>query len=118
MPAQLSKLHVRFIQTQKSFILRKDDKSNGNTLPLKRLYIKNNSSFYFVNQDDNIQERQALSLLFNASNDYLKSLQCGVAAQIIEKGSDEYEDALLFFHLNESDVKQLILLTAETISDT
>jgi hypothetical protein len=36
----------------------------------------------------------------------------------IEKGSDMYDDALLFFHVDEADVKQLLLLSTERISDT
>lgn len=117
MPAQLSKLHVRFIQTQKSFFLIKSKDSDGDKLPLEQLYIKDNSSFYFVNLGDEIPQH-TFSLLFKESNDYLKNLRCNVAAKVIEKGSDEYEDALLFFHADASDVKQLLLLSVESISDS
>jgi len=117
MSAQLSKLHVRFIQTQKSFFLIKNKDSGGDKLPLEQLYIKYNDSFYFVNLVDEITQ-QAFSLLFKESNDYLINLRCDVTAKVIEKGSDEYEDALLFFHSDASDVKQLLLLSIESISDS
>lgn len=117
MPTQLSKLHVRYIQTQKSFSLIKDEGSSGDKLPLEQLYIKNNGSFYFVNLGNEIGQH-TLTLLFKESNDYLKKLRCVVSANVIEKGSDEYDDALLFFHTNASDVKELLLLSIESISDS
>ncbi|MDA3946280.1 MAG: hypothetical protein PF439_06335 [Helicobacteraceae bacterium] len=118
MQAQLSKLHVRFIQTQKSFSLLKDDNSQGDVLAHEQLYIKNNSSFYFINKGDLIQDEKAITLLFKEPNDYLNTLRCEVSAVTIEKGSDMYDDALLFFHVDEADVKQLLLLSTERISDT
>jgi len=117
MPEQLSKLHVRFIQTQKSFFLIKNKGTNGDKLPLEQLYIKNNGSFYFINLGDEIGQ-QIFTLLFKESNDYLKSLRCDVSANVIEKGSDEFEDALLFFHADASEVRQLLQLSIESISDS
>jgi hypothetical protein len=116
MPAQLSKLHVRFIQTQKHFSLIRSEDESSQKLPLEQLYIKNNGSFYFVNLGDETRQH-AFSLLFKEPNDYLKSLQCDVSANAIEKGSHEYEDALLFFHADASDVKQLLQLSIQSISD-
>lgn len=117
MPAQLSKLHVRFIQTQKSFFLIKSKETNGDKLPLEQLYIKSNGSFYFINLGDEIG-KPAFTLLFKESNDYLKSLRCDVSASVIDKGSDAYEDALLFFHADTSEVRQLLQLSIESISDS
>ncbi|MGB5964044.1 MAG: hypothetical protein WBF77_03285 [Sulfurimonadaceae bacterium] len=117
MPAQLSKLHVRFIQTQKSFFIQRDENSKNEKLPLEHLYIKNNSNFYFANQSSDVQDGSDTTLSFKEANDYLKTLHCSVHAMVIEKGSDEYEEALLFFHEDESAIKQVLLLTIETIDD-
>jgi len=116
MQAQLSKLYVRFIQTQKSFFLIPEEGTKGAKLPLEQLYIKDSSSFYFANLGEQIDEGQTLTLRFNESDDVLNSLECRVSARLIEKGSGEYEDALLFFHLAPSKVKELLCLTLETLS--
>ena len=115
MPAQLSKLHVRFIQTQTSFSLQRGENAKNENLPLENLYIKNSSHFYFVNQGDGIQNGSSLNLSFKKSNDYLKSLRCVISVTIVEKGSDEYEEALLFFQQDESTIKQVLLLAIESI---
>lgn len=117
MASPLSKLHIRFIQTQKNFFLSRESQSKNGKLPLSRLYIKSNSSFYFVNFNGALQDGQQAVLLFTEANDYLASLQCQVSTQIIHPSSDEYEDALLFFHVNPDEVKQLVLFTVETIND-
>ena len=117
MPTQLSKLHVRFIQTQKSFILQRDENAKNEKLPLENLYIKNNTNFYLINQADDIQENSSISLSFKEPNDYLKSLRCEINAKVIEKGSDEYEEALLFFHQDESTIRQVLLLTLQTTEE-
>ena len=117
MPAQLSKLHVRFIQTQNSFILQRGENAKNEKLPLESLYIKNSSNFYFANQADDLQESSSISLSFKESNDYLKSLRCEISVIEIEKGSDEYEEALLFFHQDESTIKQVLLLTIKATED-
>jgi len=117
MPAQLSKLHVRFIQTQKSFFFQREQNSKYAKLPLDHLYIKNNGSFYLANQSDDLESTSSVNLTFKEANDYLTSLHCRVQIEIIEIGSDEYEEALLFFHVDESAIKQVLLLTVEAIDD-
>ncbi|WP_345977868.1 hypothetical protein [Sulfurimonas sp. HSL3-7] len=117
MTAPLSKLHIRFIQTQKNFVLTGENQSKGEKLPLSQLYVKNNSSFYFVNFNDTLQDGGQAELLFKEANDYLKSLQCKVSTEVIAPSSDEYEDGLLFFHVEPAQVKQLVLFTVETLSD-
>lgn len=115
MPSQLSKLHVRFIQTQKSFSLQQNEENQHKKFPLKNLYIKSNNSFYFLNQSDTIQDGSLITLSFNEANDYLTSMHCKVTVKEIEKKSDEYKEALLFFPINEASVHQLLLLTLESV---
>lgn len=115
MAPQLSKLHVRFIQTQKHFVLQRSADSNNETLPLRQLYIKSNSSFYFANFADHIDDGTIVHLSFKESNDYLSSLRCTLKAKCIERESDEYTEALLFFNVDASAVKELLLLTIETV---
>ena len=117
MPAQLSKLHVRFIQTQMSFFLQRGENSKNEKIPLENLYIKNTSEFYLANQADGIQDGLSLNLSFKKSNEYLKSLRCVISVKVVEKGSDEYEEALLFFHQDESTIRQVLLLTIESIKE-
>ncbi len=115
MAQQLSKLHVRFIQMQKHFVLQRSADSNNETLPLQQLYIKSNSSFYLANFADDIDDGTIVQLSFKESNDYLSSLRCTLKTKCIERGSDEYKEALLFFNMDASAVKQLLLLTIETV---
>lgn len=117
MASQLSKLHIRFIQTQRNFFLLREKQGKGEKFPLNQLYIRNSSSFYFVNLSDALQEEQEVSLLFKEANDYLRSLQCTVTVHDIQRSSDEYEEALLFFHVEPNKVKQLLLLTVDALSD-
>lgn len=118
MPPQLSKLHVRFIQTQKSFFLQRSEESKPEKLALENLYIKNNNSFYFANQSDDIGDGTAISLSFKEANDYLSSLHCDVKVHVIDKQSDEYEEALLFFHQDAAAIKQVLLLHIEAIGQS
>ena len=113
--AQLSKLQVRFIQTQKSFFLQNDNDSKNSKLPLDNLYIKDSNSFYFANQSDVLDDKSMLTLLFKEKNDYLSTFTCKTTAHVIENGSDEYEDALLFFHQDPETIKQVLLLTVEDV---
>lgn len=115
MQQQLSKLHVRFIQTQKSFFLTTDENTKGDRHALSRLYIKDSSSFYFVNEGKEIQDGQTRVLLFKESNDFLDTLACKVSARIIDKSAAEHEDALLFFHLDASEAGQILHLSVESI---
>ena len=117
MPAQLSKLHVRFIQTQKEFFIQCRVNSKNQKLPLDNLYIKDSSHFYYANQTDDLQDGSSINLSFKTSNDYLKSLRCEISVKVIERGNDEYEEALLFFHQDESMIKQVLLLSVESIEE-
>jgi len=79
------------------------------------LLLEVSSNFYFANQAGDLQASSSISLSFKESNDYLKSLRCEISVIEIEKGNDEYEEALLFFHQDESTIKQVLLLAIESI---
>lgn len=117
MSAQLSKLHVRFIQSQKNFLLLTKDNTKGETLPVSQIYVKDNSSFYLLNQSNLIPDEQTLRILFKESTSALNTLECTVNIQTIEQGSETYEDALLFFHADTDKVTQLLLLNIQTVKD-
>lgn len=114
---QLSKLQVRFIQTQKSFFLQNDQDSKNKKFPLNDLYIKDSNNFYFANQSDVLNNQSTLTLLFKEKNDYLSTFSCKVIVNVIENESDEYEDALLFFHQDPATVKQVLLLAIEDVEE-
>jgi len=117
MSTQLSKLHVRFIQTQKQFKLQADTGSKKESISLENLYIKNNTSFYFINTASDLTESSNVILTFNEKNDYLTQLTCQCKLNIIEDDSDDYEEGLLFFQQEKSSIKQLVLLTIKTIKE-
>ncbi len=114
MPAELSKLHVRYIQTQKSFYLLRGEKREK--LSLSQLYVKDSTHFYLLIQKDRVKEETA-SILFSEPTDALRSLKCDVNIQEVAPLDEEYEDALLFFHLDTSSLKQLLLLSISAISE-
>lgn len=115
MSAQLSKLHVRFIQSQKNFYLFTQDDPKGERLPISQIYVKDNNNLFFINQNNPIHEGQTLRIVFQESTDALQTLECTVDFQIIEKESEAYEDALLFFHVDPDKVTQLLLLNIQTL---
>lgn len=115
MPAELSKLHVRYIQTQKSFSLFQGEKREK--LPLSQLYVKDNVHFYLIVKNTPLHEAEAVSIRFSEPTDALKSLTCDVSVQELAPSDEAYEDALLFFHLDTSDVRQLLLLSISTLSE-
>lgn len=117
MPAILSKLHVRFIQTQQHFSLKCKASGLNERLPSNQLYIKNNSHFYFANLSGDLQDGSSIELAFTEANDYLTSLQCRCDIKVIAKGSDEYEEALLFFHQDASTINQVLLLYVEATDE-
>lgn len=117
MSAQLSKLHVRFIQSQKNFYLLREKESKGEKLPITQLYVKDNHHLYLVNQSDLIAEDQNISILFKEATDALNTLECTLSVDDIKKGSEDYEDALLFFNVDTDKVKQVLLLTIQTLND-
>ena len=117
MPAQLSKLHVRFIQTQNNFKFQVDKGSQKESISLENLYIKNSSSFYFINTKSELVNSSNAILTFNEKNDYLAQLECQCELTIIEDGSDDYEEGLLFFQQDQNSIKQLVLLTIKSIKE-
>lgn len=117
MSAQLSKLHVRFIQSQKNFFLFVNDDTKGKKLPIAQIYVKNNNSLYFANLDDTIADSQTLRILFKESTDSLNTLECTLDIQTIDNQSEAYEDALLFFNVDTDKVTQLLLLNIQTLKD-
>ena len=117
MSVQLSKLHVRFIQSQKNFFLLTDAAERQEKLPLSQLYVKDNSNFYFINEAQALSEAEKISILFKEETHALKSLQCDVTKQEILQGSEEYEDALLFFNVDTSKIKQVFLLQINSLDE-
>jgi hypothetical protein len=117
MSAQLSKMHIRFIQSQNNFFLFVDDDTKGDKLPISQLYVKDNANFYLVNQNDPISEEQSLRILFKESTDALNTLECTLNLQSVQKQSETYEDALLFFNVDTDKVTQLLLLNIQAIKD-
>lgn len=117
MSMQLSKLHVRFIQSQKNLFLLTDTGNKEVKLPISQLYVKDNSSFYLINEGKVLNEDEKISILFNEETHALKSLQCDVIKQEVPHGSEEYEDALLFFNVDTSKVKQLFLLHINSLDE-
>lgn len=118
MPAQLSKLHVRFIQTQQHFSLRCEASGLKEKLPLGQLYIKDSSHFYFANLSGGLQEGSEVELVFTEANDYLTSLHCSCNVKVIEKEGQEYEEALLFFQQDASTINQVLLLGVEATEES
>ena len=116
MSIELSKLHVRFIQTQKQFSLQSTPDQKAVKLPLGQLYVKDKSHFYLINFEDTIQEDQPVTIFFSEPDVALKSLTCELDAKIVDPTSSNYEDALLFFPNDTKKVKQLVLLTIEKLS--
>ena len=115
MAQQLSKLHVRFIQTQQRFKLQRQTNAKKETISLDKLYIKNSSSFYFINTSSTPLNDKEIFLSFNEANDYLSKLECTCTLSVIEVGSDAYEEGLLFFQQDQHEIEQLILLTLKEI---
>lgn len=115
MPSELTKLHVRYIQTQKSFSLLQGEKRVK--LPLAQLYVKDNGHFYLILRNSPLHQIEVLSILFNEPTDALKSLSCDVGVQELAPSDEAYEDALLFFNLETSEVQQLLLLSILALSE-
>ena len=113
MSTSLSKLHVRFIQTHKTFLL---DHKKSNTFSSSTLYIKDSSNFYLINNEINLYGDEQFTLAFTAPTDYLKSLKCQVEATLLEKNTQEFENALLFFNMAPATVKQILLLSITNIA--
>ena len=108
MSTSLSKLHVRFIQTHQTFLL--EQKGQKQKFSSSSLYIKDNTSFYLINNEVSLSSDEKVILAFTTSNDYLKSLRCKVETTLLNADSLEFETALLFFNMEPKAVKQILLL--------
>ena len=115
MSTSLTKLYVRFIQTQQTFTL--ESKQQKQKYSTSALYIKDNSSFYLVNNEGSLSSGEKMTLNFSEKNDYLKGLKCKVETTLLESGSTEYETALLFFNVEPRTVKQVLLLKIVAIEE-
>ncbi len=98
----LSKMHVRFIQSQKEFGF------NQHKSPICNLYIKDQQTLYFFNTHSPL-ETDTLTLAFNEATPALNSLTLNVSVQRLTKGSEEYDDALLFFNASTQPTELLLL---------
>lgn len=117
MSTQLSKMHVRFIQSQKYFLLFAGGDTKGQRLPISQIYVKDSNHLYIVNQNDPVDDKQTLRIVFEESTDALNTLECNGNLEVVEQESDAYEDALLFFHVDEQKVTQLLLLNIQEVKD-
>ena len=115
MSTSLTKLYVRFIQTQQTITL--ESKQQKQKYSSSALYIKDNTSFYLVNNEGSLSSGEKMTLNFSEKNDYLKTLKCKVETMLLESGSDEYETALLFFNVEPRSVKQVLLLKIVAIDE-
>ena len=111
MSTLLSKLHVRFIQTQTNFSFQRTPNAKNEKLPLSQLYIKDSGHFYFANTLDALKNSSTLTLSFKEKNDYLSALQCDVNVETLASDSDEYEEASLFFQEDASLFTEIVCLT-------
>lgn len=109
MSTTLSKLHVRFIQTQNNFYLTSGTVKNQK-VSKETLYIKDSTSFYLIAPANNFKEDEIVTLNFKHANDYLQSLECETNVHTIDKSSDLFDTALLFFNTDTSNIKTIYLL--------
>jgi len=117
MSVQLSKLHVRFIQSQKNFSLLRGEEKKQEKLPLSQLYVKDNSNFYLIIQNQSLQESENITICFDEATHALNTLECTVTKKEIIQGSEEYEDALLFFNTDISKIKQVFALHIDALDE-
>ena len=115
MSQALSKLQVRYIQSQKQFTLNVEGENKARRLPIGQLYVKDKEHFYLINVDEPLDAKQEMVLLCKEPDVAIKSLECKLGAKEIEKANSKYEEALLFFHIDAKKVKQLLLLSIKTI---
>jgi len=113
----LSKLHVRFIQSQKNFYLTQGDTIKEQKIPIAQLYVKDTNSFYMVITDGPLAHEDNISITFKEKTHALTSLVCDFKVDILKSDSEDYEDALLFFHIDEAKVKQVLFLQLQTLTD-
>ena len=114
----LSKLHVRFIQSQKNFYLSQGDTIKEQKLPISQLYVKDTSSFYLVVSKEPLAQTGNLIIAFKEKTPALNTLECHFKTTQLANNSEEYEDALLFFNVDEAAVKQVLFLELASLSDS
>ncbi|HFU74586.1 MAG TPA: hypothetical protein ENK65_03435 [Helicobacteraceae bacterium] len=106
----LSKLHVRYIQTQDTFYITTNNIENKK-LSKECLYIKDTQHFYFINNNESLDNDETVTLQFKHANNYMSSFECSTTVSIVDKESEDFASALLFFNINAVKVKQLVLLS-------
>lgn len=114
----LSKLHVRFIQSQTNFYLQADSDAKALKLPISQLYVKDTNNFYLVLMDTLSFKEDSLALSFKEKTPALNTLECTFTLTQLSNDSEDYEDALLFFNVDESKVKQVLLLSLADLKDS
>ena len=114
----LSKLHVRFIQSQENFYLQTNPDAKALKLPISQLYVKDTDNFYLVLMDETSLNQDNLSINFKEKTPALNTLECQFALTQLSNDSEDYEDALLFFHVDEQKVKQVLLLNLDSLKDS
>jgi len=114
----LSKLHVRFIQSQTNFYLQTNPDTKALKLPLSQLYVKDTSNFYLVLMEETSLKQDTLSISFKEKTPALNTLECQFTFNELSNTSEDYEDALLFFHVDEQSVKQILLLSLDSLKDS
>ena len=114
----LSKLHVRYIQSQKNFYLLQNGEDKEIKLPISQLYVKDTSNFYLVLKDTALDSSSTLSINYKEKTPALNTLSCNFNATVLGNDSEEHEDALLFFNIDESEVKQVLLLNLQSLTDS
>ncbi len=113
----LSKLHIRFIQSQKNFLVKTGEKDTAISFPITSLYVKDMQNFYLIIKNEVLHSSDTMQLVFNEKTPALNSLNCEVSTHTLTPQSEEYEDALLFFNTDPSKVSQVILLKVQGLSD-
>jgi len=114
----LSKLHVRFIQSQTNFYLHPSPDAKALKLPLSQLYVKDTQNFYLVLMDEISFEKNNLTIAFKEKTPALNTLECKFNLVELSKESEDYEDALLFFNVDEEKVRQVLLLSLASLNDS
>ena len=74
--------------------------------------------FYLITKIETFTDKETIKIHFNEATHALQSLKCAVTAEEILQGSEEYEDTLLFFNTESSDIKRLFLLHITSIEDS
>ncbi len=63
-----------------------------------------------------IQDGSTLSLIFKEATPALNTLRSTARVQVLDKESEDYEDALMFFNTDPHEVKQVLLLNILELS--